>query len=162
MAKGNLVVVKSEAGRNDEGTISGTGLKPGIVVQLKSLTSPVLGQPTWEAYDRSASGDRPKGPLAILDIDLLGGKTRDDAYNDGDRCFVWYPTFGDELNMLVKDFPGTGSASDVDIGDIMMPEDGTGKLVLQTGSPQTGPFVVKEAVADLTADTHVHVQFTGY
>jgi hypothetical protein len=44
---------------------------------------------------------RPKGPFYVLREDYLQGKTVDDAYAAGDRCFLYVPKPGDELNLLL-------------------------------------------------------------
>jgi len=157
MAKGNEIVVESQHGKKVEGTIDGA-LKPGTVVQVKAATEPTNGRFTWEAYDAAADGNQRL--IAVLDIDHLQGKTATDAYTSGDHCFIWIPMPGDELNMLAADVAGT--ADDVAIGDIFIVDDGTGKLIATTGTPESEPFIALETVTDPTADHLVHCMFTGY
>jgi len=162
MAKGNGIIVSAEPrGKFLEGYVSGTP-KPGTVMQIKAGVAPVGGRFTWEPYNRSADGERPQGPLAILLPDELQGKTVSDAYSDGDRCFLYVPIPGEELNVLVY-APGTGTADAQAIGDIYTVDDGTGMLIKTTGTPEIEPFVCLESVSDVTADgTLVHVMYTGY
>jgi hypothetical protein len=162
MAKGNKIVINHNdaRGRYLEGIISGTP-KPGTVVQLKASTEPVSGRFTWEVYNRDADGDHPQGPLAVLREDELQGKLMTDAYVTGTRCFLYCPQNGDQLNMLVKNVSGTPDS--FNIGDIMMVDDATGKLIATTGSPESEPFTMAETEATaLTADELKHCFFTGY
>lgn len=161
--RGNEIVLTSPYGRKIEGIIDGTP-KPGTIVQIKAATEPVNGRHTFEVYNRDADGNRPQGPLYLLDIDHLQGKTYSDAYVDGDRCFAWALLPGDEVNVLCANLTGTGSGTDdaFAIGDILMPDDGTGKMVKTTGSVEIEPFCVLETVATITEDTWVHCVYTGY
>ena len=147
-------------GKRIEGYIDGSTPKPGTVMQLKAATEPVNGRHTWEVYNRDADGNRPQGALAVLLEDHLQGKDDDDAYADGDRCFLYVPAPGDELRMLVANIAGTGDS--FAIGDLLIVNDGDGKLIATTGSVESEPFTVMETVAALTADTLVHCMFTGY
>ena len=79
MARGNEIVLTSPYGRKMEGIIDGTP-KPGTIMQIKAATAAVGGRLTWEVYNRDATGNRPQGPIAVLDIDHLQGRTADDAY----------------------------------------------------------------------------------
>ncbi len=161
MAEGNAIVLHSDYGRKLEGYVSGTP-KPGTVMQLKAGTAAKGGRFTYEVYNRDADGDRPKGPLFILDIDYYQGKTKDDAYVDGSRCFLWVPLPGDEFNMLVAK-AGTGTGDAIAIGDQFIVNNGDGLLIATTGSVESEPFISLEAVTDVTATgTLVHVQYTGY
>lgn len=162
MASGNVIVVSAEPrGRPMEGTISGSGLKPGTIMQLQANTAPVNGRHTYEVYDRAASGDRPVGPMIVLDCDWLQGKTPDDAYSSGDRCFLFEPVAGDELNVRIADVAGTGSASDFTIGEPLMVQDGTGLLIRATGTPQSAPFTPLENLVDQTSNALCHVVYSG-
>ena len=71
---------------------------------------------------------------------------------------VYFPLPGDELNVLKLDVDGTGD--DFTIGQQLMVDDGTGKVLLATGTVSR-PFIALEAVTDPTADQLVHCQFTG-
>ena len=168
MAKGNgVVVVNRDNARQVWGYISGTP-KPGTVMQLKAGTADSAGRFTYEAYNRDDDAERPLGAIFILDLDYTQGKTRDDAYASGDFAPLWPAVPGDEYNLLLKNISGTGTGDEVSIGTILTIDDGTGKLIPSTGSsespgsPEIEPFVSLEEETDVTADVHIHVQFTGY
>lgn len=164
MARGSEIVVTSNPkGMFLEGLIDGTP-KPGTMMQIKAATEPVNGRPTWTAYNRDADGDRPAGPVAILLPDHLQGKTTADAYVSGDRGFLYAPIAGEELNVLCANLTGTGSGTDdaFAIGDLLIPDDGTGKFLKTTGSVEIEPFCVLETVAAIVADTLVFSMYTGH
>ena len=162
MAHGSeIVVAANPRGVFLEGTISGTA-KPGTVMQIKAGSTAVGGRLTWEPYNRSADGEHPQGPLAVLLPDRLQGKTETDAYADGDRCFLYVPVAGEELNMLVS-AAGTGTGDSIAVGDILTVNDGDGLLIKTTGTPEIEPFVALEAADDVTADgSLLLVMYTGY
>lgn len=160
MAKGNEIVIEGPdaKGKRLEGITNGA-LKPGIVVQIDvSAGFDDNNRLTWEPYNPDSDGDQRL--IAILDYDPLQGKLSTDAYGDGDRCFVYVPLPGDELNMLLKDVAGTGD--DHSFGELLMVDDGTGKLIATTSSPEAEAFQLLEAVTDPTSDTLAHVIYTGY
>jgi hypothetical protein len=72
--------------------------------------------------------------------------------------FLYTPYPGDELNLLIADGPGTGSAHNA--GELEMVQNGTGKLIPQTGS-LLAPFVLLETLAALTTDTLGWCQYKG-
>lgn len=160
MAKGNEIVVSNEPrGRFMEGIVSGTP-SPGTVMQIKAATEPIGGRLTWEAYNADADGDQRL--MAVLLPDWLQGKVNTDAYADGDRCFLYCPLPGDELNMLVS-AAGTGTGDAMAIGNLLIVNDGDGLLIATTGTPESEPFIVLETVADVAAaGTLTHVMFTGF
>lgn len=162
MAGRNRVIIVSSnpQGKFDEGKISGSGLKPGQAVQIKASSGiGDDGRFTWEAYNRDADGDR--GHWYVLLPDRFNGdRLHTTEYTDGDRVWVYRPIAGEELNMLKGDVSGT--ADDFAVGDYLMLDDGTGKLVLTTGTPETESFLCLEAITDPTADVLVHVRYTGY
>jgi len=43
-----------------------------------------------------------------------------------------------------------------------MVDDGTGKLIATTGTPESEPFVLLETVTDPTADTLAWTMYSGY
>lgn len=151
-----IVLTPDPKGRMLECVIDGTPY-PGTIMQIKNGVEPSGGRFTYEVYDRAADGDRSKGPIAILLEDHLQGKTINDAYVAGTRGFLYFPLPGDELLARLGDVSGTGDAHT--IGEIMMVDDGTGELIVTTGSPQSQPFVCLETFAAPTADSHIHVMF---
>lgn len=159
MARGNKIIVTANPeGKFMEGIISGA-LKPGTVVQIDPTAALVGGRHTYGVFDRAADGDRPKGAWWILIEDYLLGMPVDQAYVSGSRCFLYSPVPGEELNMLLLDIAGTGD--DHTKGEVLIVDDGTGKLIATTGTPQTEPFVLLETVTDPVADTLAWVQFSG-
>lgn len=160
MSRGNSIIVSVEPrGRFIEGIVSGTPL-PGTVMQIKAATEPVGGRHTWEAFNADADGDQRL--IAVLLENALLGETMDTAYVDGQRCFLYVPAAGEELNMLVA-APGTGTGDAFAIGALLMVNDGDGLLVATTGSPESEPFIVMETVSDVVAaGTLTWVMYTGH
>lgn len=155
MAKGNEIVVSANPkGYFQEGFINaGETPKPGTIMQIDPTQSTVSGRFVWKTYNRDADGDRPLGPMAVLDIDHLQGKTATDAYAAGDRCFLYIPLPGDELNLLWADADTGTSTNDLSAGTIGIVDDGTGKMIATTGSPETEVAVLLEAISNLSSDT---------
>lgn len=159
MARGNSIIVSCEPnGRFEEGIIaSGKTPKPGTIMQRDPTVAIVGGRHTYTPYDRAATGDAPAGSFWILRENYLLGQTVDTAYAAGDRCFLYSPLPGDELNVIVKNL--TGTADDHAAGELMSPDDTTGKLVVAAGS--NSPFQLLETITDPTADVLAWVQFRG-
>lgn len=159
MALGNGIIISLEPrGVFHEGYVSGTP-KPGTVMQIQAGTAmDGTGRFTWEAFNADADGNQRL--IAVLLEDRLQGKLATEAYATGDRCRLYCPLPGEELNMLVADVSGT--ADDHTVGEILMVDDGTGKLIATTGSPESEPFICLEASTDPTADALLHCMFTGY
>lgn len=162
MARGNEIIVSANPrGVFMEGFI-GEGLtpKPGTVMQIQAATSLTGGRHTFELYNADADGGMPKGPLYVLLADTLRGKTNTDAYAAGDRAFLYTPVAGEELNMLVANLGGT--ADDHALGEMLIVDDGTGLLIATTGTPESEPFQLLEAITDPTEDTLAWCMYTGY
>lgn len=160
--KGNEILISAEPnGRFLEGIVYGTP-KPGTCMQIKAATEMVNGRFTWEVFNADADGNQRL--VAVLLPDALQGKLYSDAYVSGTRCFLYCPLPGDELNMLVTDVD-TGTSDSFAIGDLLMIDDGTGKLIDTTGSPESESFICLETYADPTStqtDFWLHCMFTGY
>ena len=158
MSFGNKIVIESEPkGKFVEGYVTGTP-KPGTMMQIDVSEAKVGGRFTYEVYAPGADGAK-SGPVFILLEDSLQGKTMDTAYATGDRCFLYVPYPGDELNILVADVAGTGD--DHAVGDLVIPDNTTGKFIATTGSPEIEPFQLLEAATDPTADALMHAIYTG-
>lgn len=158
MSSHNKIVLSGQPmGRFLEGIVSGTP-KPGQMLQIKAATEPVGGRHTWEVFNGAADGEQTL--VAILCENDFLGKGPTDAYADGERCKLYCPIPGDELQVLLENIAGTGDY--FAIGDKLMVNDGTGKFIATTGSPESEPFIVLETVAAITADTLCHVIFTGH
>lgn len=154
----NTIIVSQEPrGRMFDGYVSGTP-KPGTVMQQTSAAE-VGGLGTYEAFNRAADGSRALGPLIVLLEDHLQGKGINDAYETGKLGHFYVPETGDELLMILLDVSGTGDAHT--ILEELMVDDGTGKLVAVTGTPDQVPFILKETLAAPTADVHALVQRTS-
>lgn len=163
MARGKNIIVNSEAkGRFIEGALA-TGFtpKPGTILQIKGSSGiDSNGRFTFQLYDRAADGDRPAGPLCVLLDNWLEGRDELTAYGDSKAVRCYIPMPGDEFNLLMADVAGT--ADDHPVGELMMVDDGTGKLIASTGSPQSTPFMLLETITDPAADQLVHVIFSGF
>ncbi len=158
MASGNEIIVSSpNKGTFLEGIVDGTP-KPGTVMQIEAAVAAVNGRFSWTALDAGADGDQRL--IAVLLPDSDQGRLATVAYADNERCFLYCPLPGETLNMLVEDVAGTGD--DFAIGDLLMVDDGTGKLLATTGSPESESFICLEVVTDPTADHLMWCMYTGY
>lgn len=152
---GNEIILSSNPrGVFLEGTVDGTP-KPGTVMQIKAATAAVGGRFTWEAYNQTADGNR--GLIAVLNRDYFQAKAATAAYADGDRCSIYIPAPGEELNMLCEDQDAA-----IAISDRFIVDDGTGLLLATTGTPESEPFIALEALADPAADQLCWTMFTGF
>ena len=152
-------------GVREECTIVGTP-KPGTVMEMDYNVSPVGGVYSWQAYGTTAasggqgvSADGDRKIIAILLEKKHEGGIYSDAYADGDRGYLYYPIMGERFNMLVANISGTGDSFSV--GDEMMVEDGTGKLLICDSDAEAHPFTMQESSSALTADAWKHVIFNG-
>lgn len=163
MARGNAIVVQCEPDPSQfmEGII-GAGItpKPGTILQRQTATALKGGRFTYELYNADADGGMPKGAFYVLREDDLQGRTSTDAYAAGDRCFLFCPRAGNELNLLVANLTGTGD--DHAVGEMLIVDDTTGLLIATTGSPETEVAQLLEAITDPTADTLAWCEWTGY
>lgn len=158
MAKGSDIIVSAKKmGVFKEGIIGDTS-KPGTVMQIQAGTAADGGgRFTWEAFNRGADGDH--GLMAILLPDYLQGGLQTTAHTSGRRGQLYIPAPGEELNLLVEDVSGTGD--DFTIGDLLIVDDGTGKLLATTGTPEREPFMCLENVTDPTEDHLMWVLYLG-
>lgn len=160
MAKGAHIIVSAQPmGKFKEGIVSGTP-SPGTLMQLDAAVEPVGGRFTWEVYAPGTDGEQRL--IVVLLPDEMQGKLSTVAYVSGDRCFLYCPIPGEELNMLVS-ASGTGTGDAQAIGDLYIGDTGTGLLVATTGSPESESFQCLETTSDVVAGgSLVHCQFTGY
>jgi hypothetical protein len=145
MAKGNeIIITVAPRGIFLEGYVN-AALKPGTVVQ-PDVSEGIGddGRLDWEAYDPGIAQNGARRLIAVLLPDQLKGKLATDAYVSGDRCFIYVPIAGEELNMLVTNLAGT--ADDHSLGDLLMVGQGTGTLLASAGSPESEPFILMEAI----------------
>ena len=158
MTGSKILLAANPRGMFIEGTVYGTPY-PGTLMTIKAATEPTGGRYTWEPYNRDADGDR--AVVAVL-LEGFSGKSYATAYADGERCQVYCPVAGEEMNVLVS-ASGTGTGDSVAIGDLLIPVDGTGVLIKTTPTPEIEPFLCLETSADVVAaGTLLHCIYTGH
>ena len=157
--KNSVILLESNPkGKFLEGTVYGTP-KPGTLMTIKAATEPTGGRHTWEPYN--TDGNATRQVIAVLLLPFHGA-SYDTAYESGEQCRVYFPIAGEEMNMLVS-AAGTGTGDSVAIGDLLIPVDGTGVLIVTTGSPEIEPFVCLETAEDVVeAGTLLHCMYTGH
>lgn len=160
MARGNRIMVNPDfKGPYEWGHVA-TAEKPGTIMQIDASVALKAGKHTWVPYNRGADGDRPAGPFAVIAEDLYNGRDATTAVEAGALCRMVIPQPGDEINLLFLNQSGT--ADDVALGDIMIVDDGTGKVTPTTGSVETEIAVALEAIVDPTADQLLWCRWSGY
>jgi hypothetical protein len=164
MARGNEIVVTSPPrGKFEEGYVAaGETHYPGMIVQRDASVALKGGRHTYKIYSRDADGDQPAGAFWVA-TNLLGalrGGLTSEGYAAGERVQYYSPQDGEEINLLVGNLSGTGD--DHALGEILMVDNGTGKLIATTGSPETEVAQLLEAITDPTADTLAWCQWSGH
>lgn len=139
--------------------------KPGTVMEIVT-TEPVANVFEYAVYGTRAhstgqgvENDGDRKAIAVLMERDQDAKTFDDAYVTNDRGRVYFPAMGERINMRVEDVAGTGD--DFAIGEEMMVDDGTGKLLTADGNAQAHPFTILETITDPTADHLAWCRFNG-
>lgn len=160
MARGARIVVNPDARGHYEWGYLTTAEKPGTILQIDPSVALKHGKHTWVVYNRDNDGDQPKGPFVVLVENLYEGREATTAYAAGDFVKMYIPQAGDELNLLFGNASGTGD--DIALGDIMMVDDATGKVVETTGSPETEVAVALEAIVDPSADQLLWCRWSGH
>lgn len=162
---GACIILSAEPrGRFDEGLVAGgNALFPGTVVQIAPGVAPIGGRFSFIPYTVGADGNPPVGPIGVLLPDSNSGFSALTSIANGQRCRVYYPLPGDELNMLVEGEAGTGSANEFDIGDRFTIRNATGKLILESTASHSAPFVCNEEITETPSltDTLVWCTFSG-
>ena len=164
--KGTKIIVSSHPrGVFEECTIVGTP-KPGTVMELDDGVSAVGNVFSWAAYGTDAASggnnvtnDGDRKIIAILLEKKHEGGDYNTAYAAGDRGYLYFPLMGETFNMILENQAGTGDA--FTIGQELMVDDGTGKLLACDTNAEAHPFMCLETVSALTADAHAWVMFTG-
>lgn len=157
MARGNRIVVNPDAkGQYQWGYLT-TAEKPGTVHQRDASVALKAGKHTYKVYQPGADGENPLGSYWVLCENLHEGRDANTAYAAGDFAKFYCPLPGDELNLLLANLAGT--ADDHPLGEKMMLDHGTGKLIVTTGTPEDEVAQLLEAVTDPTADQLVWVQW---
>lgn len=164
--KGTRILITSKPrGVFEDVYINGTD-KPGTCMEIDAAVAAVGNVFTYQAYGTTAasggnfvSNDGDRKAIAVLMEKDHEAKTYDDAYADGDMGRVYFPAVGEDLNMLVANVAGTGDS--FAIGDELMVDDGTGKLMACDSDAEAHPFTVRETMSALTADDWVWCKFNG-
>lgn len=160
-ARGNRIILTPDRGFWVEGIVNaGETFYPGMGVQMDPSQALQGGRHVHKIYNADADGGRPKGPIIIVTEDIKQGKNTGDSYAAGERFQGFIPLPGCELNLLLENIAGT--ADDHAAGEILMLNDGTGKWIAATGSPETEPAMHLDTVTDPTADTLSWCVWTGY
>jgi hypothetical protein len=129
------------------------------MMTIKAATEPSGGRYTWEPYN--TDGNATRQLIAVL-LEPFHGASYATAYASGERCRLYVPAAGEEMNVLVS-ASGTGTGDSVAIGDLLIPVDGTGVLIATTPTPEIEPFICLETTADVVAaGTLVHCIYTGH
>lgn len=147
VSSGNRIIQSADPkGHFMEGTLTaGQTPKPGQ--HLVRLSTGL-----WSVF-AGASGSIDEVVIAVEND--LEGKTSADAYGDidsgvtGGHVYLYVPLPGDELLALFANISGT--ADSFAIGDKMMIQTATGKLIANSSGAMI-PYKVQETVAALTAD----------
>lgn len=162
MARGNMIIVTSNPrGVFEEGFVkTGETHQPGMIVQRDASVALIGGRHTYKIYSRDADGNMPAGSYWVVLNDIMMGKLVSETIAAGERLFLYSPVAGEELNLLLLNISGT--ADDHALGEILMVDSGTGKLIATTGSPESECAQLLEAVTDPTADTLAWCQWTGH
>jgi hypothetical protein len=159
--KGSVILLEANPkGKFIEGTIYGTPY-PGTLMTVKAATEPGDGdgRHTWEPYNTDANGTRQI--IAVL-LPPFGGGAYNTIFVSGQRCQMYCPVPGEELNVLVS-ASGTGTGDSIAIGQLLIPVDGTGLLIATTGTPEIEPFLSLETQTDVVAaGTLTHCMYTGH
>lgn len=164
--KGTRILITSKPrGVFEDVFVVGTP-KPGTVMEIEPTTEPLNGIFHYAVYGTQAassgqyvSNDGDRKAIAILVEKDQEGKIYSDSYVDDDMGRVYWPAMGEQVNMLVEDVAGTGD--DFAIGEEMMVDDGTGKLLTADSDAEAHPFTALETVTDPTADHWIHCRFNG-
>lgn len=164
MARGNSIIVTANPrGLMEEGYVAaGETFYPGMIVQQDPTVALKSGRHTYKLYNRDADGNMPAGAYWVVTerLGALQGRSMSDSYAAGERCSLYAPYPGDELNLLISNLSGTGD--DHTAGEILMVDDGTGELIATTGSPESEVALLLEAVTDPTVDTLAWCRWTGH
>lgn len=159
MASNNVIVVSEvPKGHFIEGYMKvGDGaFKPGQVLQIDASAELIDGRPQYKLWNPGTDGARSEF-VVVRENDLLGMDAHTGSYEAGSRFLGYVPGKGDEVQFLFKNVgTGTGAGQeDVALGDKLIFDTGTGKVIVTTGSPEEEPLTAMEALANVTEDTLV-------
>ncbi len=161
----HIIVSPNPKGVRDECFVNGTP-KPGVVMEMDDSVAAVGNVFTWQVYGTTSgssgqgvSNDGDQKIIAILLTKSDEGGIFSRSYVSGERGFLYFPVMGETFNMLVEDVGGTGD--DFFIGEEMMVDDGTGKLLTHDSDAEAHPFLCLEEITNPLADHWMWVRFTG-
>lgn len=164
--KGTRIQVTSKPrGTFEQVYITGTP-KPGVVMEITPSTAHIGGVFNYGVYGTTAhssghyvenDGDR-KAIAILFEKDHEGG-IYSDSYVAGNLGWIYWPVMGEQFNMIVEDVAGTGD--DNIIGEEMMVDDGTGKLLTADSNAQVHPFTLLEATTNPLADAWLWCRYNG-
>lgn len=140
-----------------EGTVLGTPT-PGVIMELYT-TANAGGRDTWRVYQPGTNGT--KRLCAIL-LEPFHGASYNTAYVSGERCKLYIPAPGEELNVLVLD-AGTGTGEVLTKTQRYTVQTGSGMMIRGTGGESWIPFMQLEDSVDVLATTGslVHCMYVG-
>ncbi len=162
MARGNEIIVTADPkGQFETGYLDSAGY-PGMIYQKNYATALIGGRHTFTVYNRDADGNMPAGSYWVLTnlLQAMIGALATAEIAAGEQAMFYSPRAGEEINLLLENIAGTGD--DHAVGEILMVNDGTGKLIATTGTPESECAALKEAVTDPTADQLVWCEWTGH
>lgn len=151
MAKGNKIVVTADPKGIFEWFHLAGAYNPGSILQVDASVALKGGKHTAKAYSPGADGENPLGGYWVLCEDQYQGRPPTEAYGSGEFAKAYSPRMGEHLNLLLADVAGT--ADDHPLNEKLMVDNGTGKLIATTGSPEDEVAQLLEAVTDPTGDT---------
>lgn len=161
-----IIVSAHPKGHSESCNVIGTP-KPGVIMNIVRPGVPVHGRWNYEPYGTTAASgvqgvaaDGNRNAIAILLEDDEQGGIYSSDYVSGRPGKIYYPIAGEEFNLWIENQSGT--ADDFVIGDKLIVDDGTGKLLISASTPESEPFICLETLTDLTADNCTWVKYTGY
>jgi hypothetical protein len=157
--RGNVVIVTSNPrGKFDEGYVkAGQTHYPGMIVEKDPTVAVKNGRHTFRIYAPGTDGEQPLGAYYVVRENPLGDMTT--PFAAGEWAFYYAPYPAEELNLLIANLAGT--ADDHALGEKLMVDTGTGKLIATTGTPESEVAELLEAITDPTADTLAWCEWGG-
>ena len=149
-ATGKELILTPTLGHYHEGKVVGA-LQPGIAVQIDvSAGFDDQNLLSYEPYAPGTDGLR-SGLIGIL-CPHIDGQAITTAFATGDLCRVFIPFAGCRFNGLI--------AAASSVGDVLIPDSGTGEWVATAGTPEIEP--VQLLVATTGTDELSQCIWTGF
>ncbi len=166
--KGTAIIVLAGSGSPrgffDECLVNGTPY-PGTVMEMDDTIPAVGGRFTWQPYGTTgASGGQGVSNNGDRKIIAILTEKRDDAgvfstqYADGDRGFLYFPSMGEQFNMLMQDILTDEFWF---IGEEFMIHNSSGQLLSADNNAEAHPFTCLERISKLAVDVRVWTRFNG-